>query len=121
MTKEEAIELLGLRGYGNFDKPGTLYVVVVNLEGEAGKKLLEKANPKVPLLYTVCNDDGMWNTADNFQENAFVGFTKVLHAELVIDTFQVEGVETVEELRKKGVTCIALSDEEEGNKRVRIS
>jgi len=111
-TKEEALVLLGLKGYPVFDKPGPLYVVTCSLTGE----VMEKAMPMVPLIYKIRDGEGAagsnggqkaWKVADNFGANTVPGFTSGGSAEVVICTFKVEATDLVE-LKGKGIECRIL-------------
>mmetsp|Transcript_21110 Transcript_21110/g.46527 ORF Transcript_21110/g.46527 Transcript_21110/m.46527 type:complete len:272 (-) Transcript_21110:50-865(-) len=108
-TKGAALDLLGLRGYAAFDKPGKLHLVCA--EGETIQAL---AQPMVPLLYMWAesgdaSEATRWVPASHFQEGTVPGYTSGLVAELVMRTFQVPAA-TSEELASKGVRCIVLDD-----------
>jgi len=120
-TKEAALEALGLKGYAAFDKPGVLYVVradispIVDSGSNNNIDILGRASPKVPLLYNVgsnvdtdASEPNSWAPELHFQEGAFPGFTQGLKAELVINTFQLQHVKSIQDLNKAGVECVAL-------------
>lgn len=114
-SKEEALHLLGLKGYEVFDKPGPLFVVTCALTEE----VRAKARPLVPLLYKLCSGTGSgagsgagqggWKVADNFGVGTVPGFTSGGSAEVVIRTFEVEAGDLVE-LKARGVECRVLQD-----------
>lgn len=112
-SKAAALDALGLRGYPEFDKPGTLYVV----RAEMNANILEKAQPSVPLLYQVAEASSpeasapeRWKPCMHFQEGTIPGFTSGLMAELVVNTFQVDA-SSAAELAELGVCCTGLKDE----------
>lgn len=111
-SKDDALDSLGLRGYPEFDKPGTLYVV----RAEVNADIMEKAAPAVPLLYQIGAADSQeaavperWSPSAHFQEGTIPGFTSGLKAELVMQTFRMN-VSSAAELADDGVSCQGLED-----------
>eukprot|EP00747_Dinoflagellata_sp_TGD_P217826 gnl/TRDRNA2_/TRDRNA2_90175_c0_seq2.p2 gnl/TRDRNA2_/TRDRNA2_90175_c0~~gnl/TRDRNA2_/TRDRNA2_90175_c0_seq2.p2 ORF type:complete len:157 (+),score=38.49 gnl/TRDRNA2_/TRDRNA2_90175_c0_seq2:431-901(+) len=111
-SKEAALDALGLKGYAAFDKPGTLYVVQAKLSPD----IFSVAAPAVPLLYQLGHNDdrtaskpSSWAPAPSFQEGTVPGYTSGLRCELVMNTFKMAAA-SVEDLRDKGLQCIALDD-----------
>lgn len=131
-TKEQALQLLGLKGYPDFDKPGNLYVITC----EPTSEILHLTKPLVPILYkleyffffffflyffferktTIINfflkkrENGEWKSATDFGDNTIPGFTSGGLSEVVINTFEIEA-ENIQELAKKGIVCRILPDQ----------
>jgi hypothetical protein len=105
ISKQEALELLGLVGYPAFDKPGNLYLITC----QANQAIWDLAQPHVPLFYKLKNQEtGKWETASHFGEDTIPGFTQKGTPEVVINTFTVEA-KNLNELKAKGVTYLVLN------------
>jgi hypothetical protein len=96
-TKEQVLDLLGLRGYPQFENAPRLFLV----RATANAVIRPLALPSVVVSYKWL-ENGHWRMADHFIENSIPGYTSGGLAEVVFRTFELPA-ENLADLARKGV------------------
>jgi hypothetical protein len=86
-SKEEILRVFGLSDYEWFESTPELYFIAV----QCTKNILHMTNPKVPLIYKVCYKN-KWENQQHFGEQAIPGYTAGGFSEVVISSFEIDGI-----------------------------